>query len=67
MPLDTIVNSPLRRAAATAEALAESHPHARRGVDARFMEMSFGTFEGQKRDAIKARRAVYATGATLAY
>lgn len=48
-PLGAIVTSPLKRAAATADAVAALHPTAARGTDARFCEMGFGSFEGEVR------------------
>ena len=46
-PIEVIASSNLRRAIATADAVAAiGHPGARRVVDGRFAEMSFGSLEG---------------------
>ena len=42
-PIDIVASSNLQRAAATANAVATKHPDARRVVDGRFAEMSFGS------------------------
>ncbi len=49
-PLDTIVDSMLRRSAETADLIAASHPGAERLHDSRFGEMGFGEYEGKVLD-----------------